>query len=140
MVRFVYLICFAAVVGVGLVGCGQPPSTSGCTKDSDCPGSAYCQTSRVGGEPFGICIKEVPKYALGNACKIDTDCVSTFCFQPGKEAAYCTQNCTTDQQCATGMICKEVGASLRICVKDTTIPFPNKKGCNCGNYSRHSIR
>ncbi|TNE43635.1 MAG: hypothetical protein EP343_32995 [Deltaproteobacteria bacterium] len=132
MLRTIFLCCLTIGLLSGLVGCGEPPpSSSGCTKDSDCPESAYCQTTRVQGQPFGLCIKEIPKFAVGNDCKIDTDCVSTFCFQPGKEQAYCTKNCTSNQECATGMICKEVGSNLKICVREQAVPLPNQ-GCNCG--------
>ncbi len=132
MFRLISMFLFLGWLGVVSFACSRPPTTSkGCTRDLDCPSNTFCRTIRVQGKPFGVCIKEVPKFGLNTTCKVDTDCVSVFCFQPGKESPYCTKNCKTTADCTTGMICKVVGTGLQICVREDVISLP-KKGCECG--------
>lgn len=120
------------MIGLGLVclSCGTS-APNGCQKDADCPQEAFCQATRLQTQTVGLCVKFVSKAALNSSCKQDGDCVSSFCFQPGKEPAYCTQNCKSDIDCVAGMNCKEVAKGLQICVRDVVIPLPNK-GCECG--------
>lgn len=116
-----------------MVGCSPGPSPSqGCLRDTDCPTGTSCQKTELRGKPFGVCIKLVPKSGVNSPCKLDTDCVTTFCFQPNKESAYCTKNCTKKADCSAGMLCKLVGQGLQICVRDGVTPPPSQKGCQCG--------
>jgi hypothetical protein len=95
-----------------------------CISDPDCPADFVCATVRVAiweGASFQVpaCV-QVPLGEMGDPCPDGAaDCVSGVCYHPEQGDAYCSAECTTDEDCssqAEGFVCLDEGGTTSYCV------------------------
>jgi hypothetical protein len=88
--------------------------TKTCQRDQDCPNSWKC----ISGSNTKVCYP-VGNGRTGDECASLVDCVSLLCLiEQGKTRGYCSENCTTPQQCPAGWACAQTNITTsRVCVQ-----------------------
>lgn len=121
--------------------CVNSPNMStacNCTSDLDCAGGkgGACIPFEIGPSTVvQACYNAVGPKAAGQACSLDSDCITGIC-QPTASGNLCFGVCTTDSQCYPGTDCGEYsmeltgGTSVTVkgCVPEPT-PCYGDKNC-----------
>jgi trypsin len=119
--------------------CGQDGTCAriGCTDDPDCQPCG----------PDGTCVTDcpVPDYdcrtqEIGELCRVDSQCLSDLCvyWQGDASTHFCSQPCSGDGECPSGMSCQSIQPFGKICYYDDPPPGVTGDSCTeasqCGAY------
>ncbi|MEM9863457.1 MAG: S1 family peptidase [Myxococcota bacterium] len=93
--------------------------TAPCEADEDCGRNLHCRTTIADdGSASGECVLG-PRSGVGGQCEASGDCAAgLFCADRG-DFAWCSQVCSTGDECPPGFGCSPVG-DVSICVPDAS--------------------
>jgi len=110
------------------VGCIDDPDCTPCGPDGTC--TTDCALPDV----------DCPTQNLGEICRANTQCMSELCvFWSGDlDTSFCSQPCSGDGECPTGMSCQSIQPFGNICYYDEDPPgvvgSPCEQPTDCGSY------
>lgn len=122
-------ICISPGQGAINKICSQP-----CDGNTPCPGGYVCD------EANNYCIPQTGKKQIGESCTSPQECVFGTCASDTSGKQFCTQRCTSNDQCPTNYECRNLEFTQKYCLpkragdKKLGEPCPNGPGdCESGN-------
>lgn len=108
--------------------------TDKCSPQQPCPGGFECDQTKL------YCVPKTGKKKIGEACTSPQDCIYGTCASDSQGKLFCTQQCTEDNQCPDGFVCRNLEFTQRYCLpklsgeKKLGESCPNGPGdCETGN-------